>query len=169
MQVTAHDWTPYFQYVIHNLEGNPDPAAPSKREEELREKHRQVVFCDIKAESDVFEPAIPQNSFDIISTNYCLDVIATSVEEYERMVRRVSQYVKPGGFMISLVLTEASWYSIGGEKYHNLYITSEEIHTAFTKAGLSIRDSTHYSLPLTAQGILNDCKGLHFIVTQKDK
>ena len=163
----AHDWSPYFRYVVHTLEGNPDPDAASQREMELRSKFKELLLCDIRAD-DVFGSVfIPAESFDVVSTNFCMEVASNNVEEYTENIKRVCHYLKPGGFIVSLVTVEESWYVIDSKREYHVCITPQQIHSAFKETGLKIRDSVHFNTPTASQNILSDGKGIHFIVAQK--
>ena len=167
----AHDWSPYFRHVVQTLEGNPDPHAAIQREMELRSKFKELLLCDIRA-NDVFrEVSIPLESFDVISTNFCLDVVSNNVEEYAKNIRQICRYLKPGGFIVGLVSVEESWYvnrNINDSKREfHLYITPQQIHSAHKKAGLKIHDSAHFDIPIASQYVLDDGTGIHFIAAQK--
>ena len=154
----AHDWSPYFRHVVQTLEGNPDPHAAIQREMDLRSKFKELLLCDIRA-NDVFgSMSIPLESFDVISTNFCMEVASNNVEEYAENIKRLSGYLKFGGFIVSLVSIEESWYVIDCKREYHLCLTKEQIHLAYKEAGLKIRDSSHFDIPAASQNILNDCK-----------
>ena len=163
----AHDWSPYFNYVVRTLEGNQDPDAASKREAELRSKFKEILLCDVRS-SDVFGTApIATDSFDVISCNFCLEVASNNVGEYAENIKNICRYLKPGGFIASLVSVEESWYVVDSKREFHLCITQQQIHSAYEEAGLKIRDSAHFNIPAASQNIFNDCKGIHFIAAQK--
>ena len=163
----AHDWSPYFKHVVHTLEGNPDPEATSQREMELRSKFKEILLCDIRADDVFGSVSIPAESFDVVSTNFCMEVVSNNVEEYAQNINRVCRYLKPGGFIVSLVSVEESWYVIDSKREFHLCITQQQIHSAFKEAGLKIRDSVYFNIPSASQHILNDCKGILFVAAQK--
>ena len=167
----AHDWSPYFRYVVQTLEGNPDPEAASQREMELRSKFKELLLCDIRADDVFGSVSIPAESFDVVSTNFCLDVVSNNAEEYAKNIRHVCHYLKPGGFIVSLVPVEESWYVMNNvndsKREFHLCITQQQIHSAHKEAGLKIRDSAHFNIPAASQYILDDGTGIHFIAAQK--
>ena len=163
----AHNWSPYFRNVLQTLEGNPDPHAAIQRETELRSKFKELLLCDIRA-NDVFgSVSFPFESFDVISTNFCMEVASNNVEEYAKNIKRIYRYLKPGGFIVSLVSVEESWYVIDSKREYHLYLTQHQVHSAYKEAGLKICDHAHFDIPAASQNVLNDCKGIHFIAAQK--
>ena len=163
----AHDWSPYFRHVVQTLEGNPDPHAAIQREMELRSKFKELLLCDIRA-NDVFGGvSIPLESFDVISTNFCMEVASNNVEEYAQNIKHICRYLKPGGFIVSLVTVGGWWYVINSKRWYNLCITPQQINSAYGEAGLRIHDSAHYNLPAETQNRLSDSKGAYFIAAQK--
>lgn len=162
----AHNWIPYFEYVIRELEGVGTDSA-SRREEELRAKLRDVVRCDVTC-SDVLETTkFPMESFDIISSCFCFEAVADTTTQYADFIERVSRYLKPGGYFVSLVSTEESWYLYGTKKLTHLFLTAKDIRTAYETAGLHVVDTAFTDVPPNSQNILNDCKGILFIACQK--
>ena len=108
----ARNWSPYFRNVLQTLEGNPDPHAVIQHETEQCSKFKELLLCDIRA-NDVFRSvSVPFESFDVISTNLRMKVASNNydVEEYAKNIKRVYCYLKPGGFIVSLVSVEESWY-----------------------------------------------------------
>lgn len=164
---SAHNWSPYFEYVVRELEGNVNVVdAASRREDDLREK-LCVVKCDLTADP-ILDSDYSRETFDIISSHFCNEVVADSISQYTEFIIRTSHYLKPGGFLVSLVSIEESWYMYGNTKYtDHLYLTPQDVRKAHEKVGLNVMETSYFSIPLQSQDILNDCKGILFIVLQK--
>ena len=168
-----HDWTPYFQYVLSQLEGNSEDKAPGERQQDLREKLKHFLLCDLRSKDILFSDATPpedfSNKFDVVSSNFCCEPVANTIEEYQANVKHLGDLVKPGGFITSLVsLEESYWHtSYSDERIFHLYLTEADVKKAYSDAGFDIVFSDIHSLPESARHILNDCKALMFISGRK--
>ena len=164
--VQAHNWMPYFHYVLQELEGVGTESAP-RREEDLRAKLSQVVKCDV-TRNDVLETTeFAMESFDVISSCFCMEAVANTSAQYAEFIERLTRYLKPGGYILSLVSVEESWYKYGENRLTHLYITTEDVRAAYEKANLKVLETSFISVPRKSQNILNDCKKLMFIACQK--
>ena len=173
----SHDWFPYFKYVVSEIEGNDNKEAVLQRQMELRKKLKYFTIGDILAEnilaSDTVSPApegMPKQ-FDIVSCNLCLEVPAKTIYDYKRNVNTLSKLVKPGGYVISLVTLENSYYCFsngGKEKSFLLYIQENDVREAYEEAGFVIVHSEVFVLEEKAQHIgIDGSKSNMFIVGQK--
>ena len=166
--VQAHNWIPYFHYVLQELEGIGTEST-LRREEDLRAKLSHIVKCDV-TRNDVLETTeFPMESFDVISSCFCLEAVANTSAQYAVFIERLSRYLKPGGYILSLVSVEESWYKYGANRLTHLYITTEDVRAAYEKANLKVLETSFISVPHKSQNILNDCKKLMFIACQKAK
>ena len=166
----AHDWSPYFKYVVNTLEGATDPAAATRREEELQNKIKDILHCDICAEQprDIISGGAAElELFDVVSFNFCCEAVFDSHDAYKEGLKKVGALVRPKGFLTSLVSEEESYYTDGSKSIPHLFLTAQDIHEYYKQAGFSVRYSARFPIPEAAQGILNDCKAIHFIAVQK--
>ena len=167
---SAHNWTPYFQYVIGTLEGNTNDSVVVEREEDLRGKLKYFFKGDLLKPEILnlpldFSPPL----FDIISCNFCLEVVAKSIDHYRKLLTKLTNLLKPGGFLCSLVSIEESWYMNGSaQQYGLLYLTTNDVDSAYKSVGLSVLQTAYQNVPAKAQNIFNDCKANYFIATQKN-
>ena len=164
--VHAHNWMPYFHYVLQELEGVRTDLAP-RREEDLRAKLSHVVKCDVTRNDVLQTTEFPVEFFDIISSCFCLEAVANTVSQYAEFIERVSRYLKRGGFFVNLVSLEETWYNYGTEKLAHLFLTAEDVRIAYEKANLHVLETSFTNVPPKSQNILNDCKGIMFIACQK--
>ena len=132
--LVAHDWTPYIQHVVSNLEGNRDPLAVEQRTTELRNKIDEIVPCDVKSE-DMLGPY--QKPFDVVHTNLCLEIVCETATDFTEALSNLKKLVKPEGYLLSLTAKEGSWYTCAGQgtKLHQLFLSESEILKAFKDAG----------------------------------
>ena len=165
----AHDWSPYFQYVVQNLEGRSEREAKD-REEKLRSVIKAIVACDA-----LQEPLIQngyEGPYDVIMTFLCLGPACSTEEEYKSAVAKLSALLNPGGRIVV--------YCTEGEKYYDLHLDSnlsekfrvleeseELITTSLTEAGL--RNISIEKLSLNPANLLSGSTetGLMFVVAEK--
>ena len=162
----SHDWSPYFEYVISELEGVRSGMKEMSvmRQKELKRKITQFVRSDIRAKH-IFDHKFDGEKFDIISSNFCLDAVTETRGEFQYFVKRISQYVKPGGFLVGLVsLEETFWYTSHMKVKPHLLLTEEDVTEAFKMAGFAVKFSVVTQVRESARFKLNDCKALMFIV-----
>ena len=131
----GHNWTPYFKYVIEELEKNDGQGAVESREKEMRQKIDEVIPCNIREEtileSTKFVP------FDIIQTNLCFEAVCETMEEFGQNLRKLKDLLKPGGYVLCLTSRGGSWYTCagGGTKFHMLKIDEKDLIQAFKDSG----------------------------------
>lgn len=166
----AHNWTPYISYVINKLENHTCHVEElvKERTRDMRSKVKNIAHCDIFKESLVDLPGV-QLQFDIISTHFCLEVATETVNEYRIAVKRLSSILKLGGFIHSLVSLEESYWLNGTDEEHcgHLYLTKDDVIGTYEAAGLTVVHAASFEVPEKARGILNDCKGVFYIVARK--
>lgn len=87
---SAHNWNPYFEYVMKELEGEQaDVKSRSlSRQKELKEKMTNYLLVDIRSDKVFCDENAAENMYDIVSTNFCLDAVAETQEEYIQFVSR---------------------------------------------------------------------------------
>ena len=167
-QPSAHNWTPYFEYVIRRLEGNVDESLVVKRAEDLRGKLKYFFQGDV-LKSEILN--VPSNfslqQFDLISCHFCFEVVAKSIDEYRSLVAKLVQHLKPCGFLCTLVSLQGSYYTNGDRRFNTLYLTSNDLDSIYESLGLSVIQTAHMNVPEKSQNILNDTKAKYFIGSQK--
>ena len=79
----AHDWSPFFKYVVGDLESKPGEAAWLEREALLRSRVT-ITSCDITQESPIEITAESEAMpYSIICTSLCLEVACNTYDEYK--------------------------------------------------------------------------------------
>ena len=150
------------RHVIRELEKG-DEHEIVQRQSILRSILSDVISCDLTL-SYPLQKNYPL--FDIISVNYCVEVVAKDVEEFTKYVGVLGSMLKINGFMSFLVSLEESFYFNQGTRYSHLFLTSEDVKIAFVQNRFEVKRVRHLDIPLKAQTTtLNDCKALeHFVV-----
>ena len=99
----AHDWSPYFKFVVQRFEGKGSDEALI-REAELRKKIIHILPCDIALEDPVKWPSTwtsQLGSFDVVTTSLCIEAAVKSETEYRDVIAKLKSYLKPGGYTVS--------------------------------------------------------------------
>ena len=134
----AHNWMPYFKYVVNKLEGNVDSQAATVRECTLRSRIQRIAFCDINADEIILGDKVPQEHFDIISTNACIESAVNSPSEYQESLRKLKALLKPGGLLVGVQFLGATWWEVKGQRYSCFPLTEELIITLIQQTGFTI-------------------------------
>ena len=129
----AWDWSAYFKFVVKELEGKKDREV-EERQELVRKKVKAVVHCDIHK-----DPPIQQdynNLYDVVMTSFVLEGIASDLDNYQEYVARLGKLVKPGGLiMLYGVQNTLKNYSVGNQRFPNIYVTHDFAVHAIETAG----------------------------------
>ena len=100
----AHDWSSDIKYVVYEIEDVMRDSADTQwraREGLLRKRISSIIACDIFCENPLL---IEQKPFEIISTSFCLEVACTTFAEYKEAVKKLVRLLKPGGFLLMIVV-----------------------------------------------------------------
>ena len=163
----AHDWSPFFKYIVNELEGGEvSKCGWKEREQLLRRTMKAVIPCDITKE---YPLGVQEEPFEIISTNLCLEAACKSYIEYKAAVKKLAGLLKLGGFMTMSVVERETYYTVGQDKWYNLYLTLSQVTEALEEAGFVVLEAKRD--PATQQQIQNptqcDFKAFLFIAAQK--
>ena len=165
----AHDWSPYFKYVVSNLEGKSEQEAKD-REEKLRSVIKAIVACDALQESPI--QLGYEGPYDVIITCLCLGPACATEEEYKSAVAKLSSLLKPGGRIV-IYCTEGEKHfdlhldSILSEKFRVLTESEELVTTSLTDAGFKniVIEQTSLNNETLLSGSTET--GLMFVVAEK--
>ena len=161
----AYNWSPYFQFVVNTLEGQNGMDAVIERQELLRSKLKDSLFLDMKLDNPI--PAYP-GSFDIIYTGFCIESIASSLEEYKVIMKKVFNLLNPNGYLVMLTNQGCTWFSVNEVKYPTYPIRIDEVLTTLEDLGFTL----HYMVSVKKEyedGVhyYNDKKYYSFYIAQK--
>lgn len=172
---SAHNWRPYIEYVVHNLEGVPNGLGTSEagqeyseqvveREADMRAKMKSFCKCNIRDENVL---GYREESFNVVSSSLCIEVVSATLEEFRDGILKVAGLLKPGGFLVCLVSLQQTYWLSRGARHPHLYLEKEDVQSAFTSAGLKVIQNAYFVIPEVARHILNDCGTICFIAGQK--
>ena len=133
----AHDWSPYFRFVVQRLEGKGSKEA-FIREAELRKKITHILPCDIALEDPVKWPstwASQLGSFDVVTSSSCIETAVKTEMEYRNAIAKLQKYVKPGGYLVMCSPIGQTFYYVGKEKFHCFPASENQIQEILRQAG----------------------------------
>ena len=161
----AYNWSPYFQFVVNTLEGQSGMDEVIERQELLRSKLKDSLFLDMKSDDPL--PAHP-GQFDLIYTGFCIESIASCLEEYKVIMKKVFGLLNPNGYLIMLANQGCTWYSVNNVKYPTYPIRIDEILSTLEEIGFTL----HYMESMKKEyeegkEYYNDKKYYSFYIAQK--
>ena len=118
----AHDWSPFFKYVVGDLESNPGESAWREREVLLRSRVT-LTSCDITQEHPIGIESESEAPFSVICTSLCFTAACNTYDDYKQGVKKLGKLVKPGGYIVMFDVERSTFYRVGERKWHGLYIT----------------------------------------------
>ena len=136
----AHNWTPYFRYVVEVVEGKSEREAV-EREKHLQKVVKAVVPCDIT--KDVIVEKGYEGPYDVIVCCLCLSAACATKDEYRAAVSKLLSLLVPGGKIVLLCAhaqgqdsqSEASYYPVGSANFRFLVTSEEFIAASLQQAG----------------------------------
>ena len=181
---SAHNWKPYIQYVVHDLEGENEGNSQIetdsqtetshefsenviKRQTDMQSKMKTFCKCNIRNEYILVLPGGGHSEFTVVSSSLCLEAVPATLEEFKEGIRKVSCLLKPSGFLISLISLQQTYWVSRGAHHPHLYLEKEDVKEAFVSAGLNVVQVECFPIPEMARNILNDCGALCFIAGQR--
>ena len=129
----AFDWTPYFNYVVKELEGENEKEVKD-RQEKVRNLVKAVVHCDLTC-----DPPIEQSYnqlYDVVISSFVLESVAHTHDEYKICATRLGKLVKPGGvILIATVENNIGYYVVGEKRFKNVPVTADFVVKTFQSIG----------------------------------
>ena len=161
----AHDWSPFFQYVVNKHEQAEGEDAWKEREELLRSR-LNIIPCDITQDRPL---GAYESKYEIILTSLCLEASCHSYEQYKMAVQKLAAMLKPKGFLVMFVVEEQTFYIVGQVKWKCLFLTSNQIEEAVKEAGLEIVELKREPASPRQQDrpIVSDLKAFVFLAAKK--
>ncbi|XP_068099295.1 nicotinamide N-methyltransferase-like [Hyperolius riggenbachi] len=148
---------------VTNLEGRSDQC--EAKEMKLKSTITHVVKFDIESDALTYLVGVPQA--DCVITTWLLDKICKTQDDYMRNLRKILKLLKPGGHLILLGLTNASYYTVGEHKFHYFTYDEKFARDALVREGMTILQCE--DTPRTSESPLIDYGGILFIMACKQK
>lgn len=158
----AHDWTPFFEYVVGELEGNETSDAAKHREEQLREKLSGVVACDALQTEPI--GAGYDGAFNVISVSFCFESACKSHSQVVTALKGLAKLLRPGGLLRVNGVFGGSYYRVNGREFFNLTQTKESLQESLAEAGFDCKHVELFHLETAPSNA--DYKGIYHAVAQ---
>ncbi|XP_018427988.1 PREDICTED: nicotinamide N-methyltransferase-like [Nanorana parkeri] len=129
----AYDWE-HTSAAVAELEGTKDQL--QRKEMQLKSSIKQILKCDFEQENITSPVALPLA--DCIVSAWMLDVISKNEDEYMRNLEKMIKLLRPGGKLLLLGSLDATYYVVGGERFHCLKCDEDFVKNALGKLGLVI-------------------------------
>ncbi|XP_018430249.1 PREDICTED: nicotinamide N-methyltransferase-like, partial [Nanorana parkeri] len=107
-----------------------------KKDMQLKSSIKQILKCDFEQENITSPVALPLA--DCIVSAWILEVISKNEDEYMRNLEKMIKLLGPGGKLILLGSLDATYYVVGGERFHCLKYDEDFVKNALGKLGLVI-------------------------------
>lgn len=158
----AHDWTPFFEYVVKELEDNQTPEEPTRRAERLRQKIVNVLPCD----ATKVQPIGPgyDRTFHVISVSFCFESACTSHHQVVTALKGLAQMLVPGGWIRINGVYRGSYYRVDREEFFNLTQTEETLRRSLQESGFECKSFDLFLLEQAAKNA--DYKGIYHASAQ---
>ncbi|MDD9950068.1 MAG: SET domain-containing protein-lysine N-methyltransferase [Zetaproteobacteria bacterium] len=98
----SFDWKQHVQLVLQTEGVAPSAANIAGREEQLRQRIRDLLPCNIR-QANPLSPL--QRQYDVVTMHYCSEAAAESRQEWSEVVRNGANLLKPGGLFLLSVCT----------------------------------------------------------------
>ena len=129
----AFNWCAYFQFVVKELECKGDQAV-KERQEQVREKVKAVVHCDINKDPPIAHDY--NDLYDVVMTSFVMEGVSTDLDDYQEKIARLGRIVKPGGLLLVYgVQNTLNYVPIGHRKFPNIEVTHDFAVQAIERAG----------------------------------
>ena len=129
----SFDFTPFFKYVVENLEGKGEDEV-IKRQDELRKCVKGVIPCDARSDLPLLLPGY-DGPYDIILCSLSLSAGSSTEEEFNQVVRKLTKYLKTGGKLLIFDIEGQGDYYIGEHLFPGLNVTVDLLTFVFKENG----------------------------------
>ncbi|KAG9464102.1 hypothetical protein GDO78_020495 [Eleutherodactylus coqui] len=133
-QPDALDFSHAMQKVC-DLIGSRERA--QELEEKLRKKVKRILHCDFTKENITDPHVLPK--VDCVLSVWGLGPVSKNQASYTENMKMLASLLKVGGNLVVFGGFNASFFPIGGMKYHTLLYNEKTVRMALTAAGCSIK------------------------------
>ncbi|KAM5163637.1 indolethylamine N-methyltransferase-like [Mantella aurantiaca] len=129
----AYDWT-HTSAAAAELEGNRDQH--QKKESRLKSSIKQILKCDFEQENITSPVELPLA--DCVLCVFILNAICKNEDEYMRNLEKILKLLKPGGQLLLFSVLDATYLTVGGERFHGFTHDEDFVKNVLSKLGLVI-------------------------------
>ncbi len=135
----AHNWNKFTELSLR-MEGRDfRKRSISLRENLIRKKIKKIGKCDLKKDRVLTW----RRTYEAVGCFYCTEEVGINTLKWEKVMKRLSLLVKPGGFLFMAALRETDFYCVLSEDgyYHKLpcaYLTETDFRRVLPKLGFDM-------------------------------
>ncbi|KAM5163561.1 indolethylamine N-methyltransferase-like isoform 1-T1 [Mantella aurantiaca] len=129
----AYDWT-HTSTTAAELEGNRDQH--QEKESHLKSSIKQILKCDFEQENITSPVELPLA--DCVINVWTLETISKNEDEYMRNLEKILNLLKPGGQLLLFSSLDATYFTVGGKRFHVFTHDENFVKKALSKLGLVI-------------------------------
>ncbi|XP_040182854.1 indolethylamine N-methyltransferase-like [Rana temporaria] len=129
----AFDWS-HASTIATEVAGNSDQC--EEKEAGLRAAIKHVVKFDLNLENLTDPIVLPQA--DCLAIGCILEVISKDLEDFVNNFRRFSKLLKPGGRLLYYGGLNATFYMVGGERFHMVKYNESDLRDILSNEGFVI-------------------------------
>ncbi|XP_068099307.1 nicotinamide N-methyltransferase-like [Hyperolius riggenbachi] len=148
---------------VSSLEGRSDDC--EAKEMKLKSAITHVVKVDPETETLTDLIGVPQA--DCVIALALLDAICKDQEDYMRNLRKIIKLLKPGGHLILIGGTNATYYTVGEHKFHMFTYDENFVRNALVAEGMIVLQCD--VTPRKSESHLTDYDGILFLTACKQK
>ncbi|XP_068102615.1 indolethylamine N-methyltransferase-like [Hyperolius riggenbachi] len=140
-------------------------AQVQDKDQQLKTAISHVMSCNFENENITHPEVLPLA--DCVTSLWVLGAISKDEDGYMRNMEKMSKLLRPGGHLILVVALNASYITIGGERFHIFKCDESFVKNALSKLGFVI----DYCAVQTKRNDskLTDYKAIMFITACKTK
>ncbi|XP_068102591.1 indolethylamine N-methyltransferase-like isoform X2 [Hyperolius riggenbachi] len=129
----AYNWTNASAHAA-KLEGKSDQN--QDKEMQLKTAISHVISCDFENENITHPVELPLA--DCITSFGIMEAISKEEDDYMRNLEKISRLLRPGGHLILIGILNASYYVVGGKKFHFFTYDKNFVKNALGKLGFVV-------------------------------
>ncbi|KAG8568198.1 hypothetical protein GDO81_013915 [Engystomops pustulosus] len=129
----AIDWTHVSQFAC-SLDGKSNGWR--EKNEKVRERVKQVIDCDITADTLVAPGVLPPA--DCLLCIWGLDVISKDQDDFQKNLEKMAALLKSGGHLLLFGTINAELYKVGEHSFHIVNYDEEFLRKALRDCGFVI-------------------------------
>ncbi|KAL3871351.1 hypothetical protein ACJMK2_039358 [Sinanodonta woodiana] len=126
---------PVLEYLVKL---DKSSSSVEKRQDELRQKTKHIVKCDVTKENPVVSTPVDGIVFDAITSSLCLEIACLTLDDYAKSVGYMRNLLKPDGHLVLVGVLEDTFYTVGEYRFINLPIKKDELREIWQKEGFEI-------------------------------
>lgn len=128
-EADAHDWDPLFRGVL-TCEGT-DVSQLEVRKALYRSRVAALHPCDLRMPDPLGTPA----RYDLVTSFFCAECVAGTVDEWRSIMGRVLELVRPGGAVFFAAIRNAERYRVLGRWFPSTPITEHDFYDLLPRHG----------------------------------